>query len=104
MGPEEWFNSLPKITKTYLVAAVGTTWAITFKLVNPKLLLFDAGAVFHDFQVWRLLTCFLFFGPFSIGFLFQMYMLVTYIRRMEEEVYEGDRGTAEMIFLMLFGA
>ena len=51
-------------------------------------------------QIWRLLTSYLFFGAFSVDFLFHMYFLVRYSR-----LLEGDfRGrTANFVLMLLFG-
>jgi len=101
--PEEWFKNLPVVTKYYFVAAVATTTLISLGLVNPIYLYLDFDLVFRKFQIWRLITCFMFFGKFSLPFLFQIYILVKYFQMLEDGYFVGSRGTADLIILMVFG-
>lgn len=66
---------IPAITRTYLVAAVGTTTAVTMGLVNPYSLILNWDRIWFKFEVWRLVTPFIFFGGFGLGFVFTMYFL-----------------------------
>ena len=52
-------------------------------------------------QVWRLFTNFLFFGTFSLDFLFHMYFLVRYCRSLEEGSFRGR--TADFVWMIMFG-
>lgn len=101
--PEEWFRKLPPITRTYLVAAVTTTFLVQFKIVSAYLLYLDFNLIFYKFNFWRLITCFLFFGTFSLPFIFTMVMLVQNFRSAETQYFSGSRGMAEFIHLLLFG-
>jgi hypothetical protein len=53
VSPEEWFNSLPPVTKVYLVGVVCTTMAVTFKLISIYSLVLSFDMVFKKFQVSR---------------------------------------------------
>jgi len=101
---ETWFKTMPILTKTYFVTAVATTVLVSFNMLAVQWLYLDFDFVFRNFQVWRLLTCFIFFGKFSLPFVFQIFILVRYMRMLEEGYFTGNRGTAEMTFMMLFGA
>mmetsp|Transcript_6728 Transcript_6728/g.12719 ORF Transcript_6728/g.12719 Transcript_6728/m.12719 type:complete len:230 (+) Transcript_6728:30-719(+) len=102
-SPEDWYKSLPVITKYYFTAACATTALVSFQLVSPALLFLDLNLVFGKFQIWRLLTNFLFFGKFSMPFLFQIVILVRYFKLLESGYYEGAQGTADFAFLCLVG-
>lgn len=102
-SPEEWFKSLPVITKTYLVSVVVTTCLISFGMVSPMLLYFDFKLVLYKFQIWRFLTCFLFFGKFSMKWMFQIFIMVRYFTLLENDYYQGPQGTADFTFLCAFG-
>jgi len=102
--PEQWFRSMPVLTKSYFCAAVATTTAVSFGLLDFRYLYLDFDLVFRHFQIWRLLTCFIFFGKFSLPFIFQIFILVRYMTMLEDGYYQGNRGTAEMTFMMTFGA
>ena len=58
--------------------------------------------IFSLHQIWRLVTTFLFFGNFSIDFLFHMYFLVRYCRLLEEGSFRGR--TTDYIYMVLLGA
>lgn len=70
-------------------------------LVSPFSLYFNFKLIFYRGQVWRLITNFLFFGTFSLDFLFHMYFLVRYCRLLEEGSFRGR--TADFVCMLLFG-
>lgn len=101
--PEEWFKRLPPVTRTYFISAVITTFLVQFHVVSARLLYLDFELIFYKFHFWRLVTCFLFFGTFSLPFIFTMVMLVQNFRSAESEYFTGTRGLAEFIHLILIG-
>lgn len=103
-SPEEWFKTLPVVTKVYFVLAVGTTALVSFGMLDPFILYLDFKLVFERFQIWRLFTNFIFFGKFGMPWVFQMFILVRYFKMLEEQYFPGVRGTAEFITLCTFGA
>lgn len=104
-SPEEWFRGLPICTKTYFVAAVASTCLVSFGVITPQLLYLNFDLVFKKFQIWRLLTCFIFFGPFGMPFVFNIFILVRYFTMLEKDYFgQGPRNTADMVFMCLFGA
>ncbi|XP_075836058.1 derlin-3 isoform X2 [Microtus pennsylvanicus] len=74
------FLQVPAVTRAYTTACVLTTAAV-LELLSPFQLYFNPHLVFRKFQVWRLITTFLFFGPLGFGFFFNMLF-----------VYLGPRG------------
>eukprot|EP00472_Partenskyella_glossopodia_P012257 CAMPEP_0197525024 /NCGR_PEP_ID=MMETSP1318-20131121/10573_1 /TAXON_ID=552666 /ORGANISM="Partenskyella glossopodia, Strain RCC365" /LENGTH=227 /DNA_ID=CAMNT_0043078173 /DNA_START=24 /DNA_END=708 /DNA_ORIENTATION=+ len=106
VSPEEWFKSLPPVTKAYLCGAVGTTAAVTFGLIGIESLYLNFDLVFKKFQIWRLVTCFMFFGKFSYPFIFQMFILGRYFNLVESGYYNPSNPgkTAEMVTFVAFGA
>ena len=117
MTPEEWYRSLPPITKIYWTSVVAVSVVTSLGLVNPMLLALDwtlvgkfqvtcccdsccarvwtvlraeleslltwpsfsrcssslSLACIH--QIWRLFTCFMFFGKFSMPTVFAIVLL-----------------------------
>jgi len=67
---------IPPVSRFYLTGAFLTTAACAVDIVSPFTLYFNYDLVFHQGQFWRLITPYLFFGTFSIDFLFHMYFLV----------------------------
>ena len=58
----------------------------------------------YKFEIWRLVTPFLYVGPFSIDTLFTLYMLVQYSQRYELGAYNtgAGGGSADAAFLLMF--
>lgn len=102
-SPEEWFKNLPLVTKTYLTSAVATTALITFGTITPLQIYLDFTLIFQKFEIWRLVTNFLFFGKFSFPFVFQMFILQQYTSFLEKQRFASDRGRAELIHCFMFG-
>ena len=67
---------IPPISRLYLTGAFLTTAACAVDIISPFSLYFNWELVVGQGQIWRLLTSYLFFGVFSIDFLFHMYFLV----------------------------
>lgn len=71
-----WYMKIPPVSRFYLTSAFLTTAACAVDIVSPFTLYFNYDLVFQEGQLWRLITPYLFFGVFSIDFLFHMYFLV----------------------------
>lgn len=80
---QSWWDNLPVFTKYLFVGSFGLTLAANFGLVNPMLLILDWHSVVTQFQVWRLVTCFLFHG--ALGFPFLINMLFLYVKERKRE-------------------
>ena len=63
------------MTKVYWTVAVVTTILSSIGAMNAMWLYLDFDLVFKKFQIWRLLTNFIFFGNFSMPFIFQVVLL-----------------------------
>ncbi|KAL9643417.1 hypothetical protein ABK040_010032 [Willaertia magna] len=99
---EQWYFSIPVITRTFLTLSTITSFAVTFDLLNPLQLYLNFQTVIYDFQVWRLITNFLFFDKFSINFILHLYFLYFYCRRLEEHSFH--RKSADFFYLILLGS
>lgn len=75
----------PPLTKAYMTATFGTT--LYGYLMNqnkfPDILTLDWSKVIGKLQVWRLLTSFLNFGPFGIGWFMTAHFVWTYMATLE---------------------
>jgi len=91
-SPQEVLDQLPTITKVWFLSALIMTAAVSFGLVDPRLIIFSWDAIWNRFEIWRLLTPFLFFGKFSLGFLFQIMMLVNFSWGYEMAPFRTDGG------------
>lgn len=97
-----WFYDIPIVTRIYLCAAVATSTLCFMDVVSPLTLYYNYELIFSKGQYWRLLSSFLFFGTFSLDFMFHMYFLVRYCRLLEEGHFRGK--TADFIFMLIMGA
>lgn len=92
---------IPVITRAYTTACVLTTVAVQLELISPFQLYFNPILIFHHWQVWRLVTTFLFFGTVGFNFLFNMIFTCRYCRMLEEGSFRGR--TADFFYMFLFG-
>jgi len=95
------YMQMPLITRAYTTACVLTTIAVQLDIVSPFQLYFNPTLIFQHYQVWRLITTFLFFGTIGFNFLFNMIFTYRYCRMLEEGSFRGR--TADFFFMFLFG-
>ncbi|CAM9762099.1 unnamed protein product, partial [Heterosigma akashiwo] len=100
--PWVWYTDIPIISRVYLTSSFMLTALCALDVVSPFHLYFNFGLIFYKGQVWRLVTNFIFFGNFSLDFLFHMYFLVRYCRLLEEGVFRGR--PADFAAMLLWGA
>lgn len=91
---------IPPVSRFYLTSAFLTTAACSVDILSPFSLYFSYDLILKG-EVWRCITSFLFFGTFSVDFLFHMYFLVQYSRLLEDGDFRGR--TANYIWMLLFG-
>lgn len=94
------YKEIPPISRLYLTGAFLSTAACAAEMVSPYQLYFNYDLVLKG-QFWRLITSYLYFGAFSVDFLFHMYFLARYSRLLEESDFRGR--TANYILFLLFG-
>lgn len=71
-----WYMEIPPVSRLYLTGAFLTTAMCALDIISPFYLYFNWDLVVSHGQLWRLVTSYLFFGLFSIDYLFHMYFLV----------------------------
>jgi len=86
---QQEYMDMPIITKAYTTACVLTTTAVQLDLVSPFQLYFNPDLICKNYQVWRLVTTFLFFGTFGFNFLFNIIFTYRYCRMLEEGSFRG---------------
>lgn len=80
----DWYWDMPIVTRIYFTACTVATVSCAMDLITPFHLYYNSHAIWHQGQLWRLVTNFLFFGNWGIDFLFHMYFLIRYCRSLEE--------------------
>lgn len=100
---QDWFNSVPPITKVFLVSTVLSGAALTFNWVSGWDLVLNWDLVRNKFQVWRLFTAFIFVGKFSFNFAMHTYILYQNCLRYEANPYNTGAGgnTADFLWMIL---
>jgi len=98
-SPEEWYRNLPKITRAYLTIAFAATVVTHAELLDGKLIHLDFDKVFGQLELWRLVTCFSFFGKFSLPFVLSLFFLVRYGKELEIKRFENR--SADMLWFMV---
>ncbi|XP_060531352.1 derlin-1 [Cylas formicarius] len=98
----DWYRSVPRFTRAWFTGTVALTLLGRFGLISPLnlILLFEP---VKRFQIWRLLTCVLYY-PLSpqtgFHYLINLYFLYNYSRRLEEGHYGGR--PADYVFMLIF--
>jgi hypothetical protein len=99
---QTWWQSLPFVTKYLFAGSMLVTLVANFGLVHYVYLLLDFGAILKQFQLWRLITAFLFHGRLGFPFLMRMVFLLQYGKMLEQGTFFNR--TADYIFMLAFGA
>jgi Derlin-2/3 len=106
---EDRFKAMPSITRGWFVAALLTTTAVSLGFADPGKLYLNWSLVINNFEIWRLFTNFIFFGPFGMGFAFQLWIMCRMCYAYEENPFPvgvhsgGNRSSADMAMLLIFG-
>jgi Derlin-2/3 len=95
-----WYMNIPPVSRIYFTSAFLTTTCCAVEIINPYFLYFNKELIFEG-QVWRLISPFLFFGLFSVDFLFNMYFLIRHCRQLEEGDFRGK--PSEFVLMIFFG-
>ncbi|XP_021189844.1 derlin-2 [Helicoverpa armigera] len=92
---------IPPVTRAYTTACVVTTLAVQLDLVSPFQLYFNPNLILRRYQLWRLVSTFLFFGNLGFNFFFNMIFTYRYCRMLEEGSFRGR--TADFVVMFVFG-
>ncbi|XP_072163643.1 derlin-2-like [Diadema setosum] len=98
---QQEYMQTPPITRLYATSCVLTTAAVQLEILSPFQLYFNPDLIFNHFEVWRLITNFMYFGTIGFNFLFNMIFTYRYCRMLEEGSFRGR--TADFFFMFLFG-
>jgi hypothetical protein len=99
---EQWYRSMPVVTRSYLTLSFLTTAGCALELISPFSVYYNSHLIFRKYQVWRLFTNFFFFGSLGMDFVFHMFFLSRYCRLLEEGTFRGR--SADFFYMLLFGS
>mmetsp|Transcript_13842 Transcript_13842/g.22583 ORF Transcript_13842/g.22583 Transcript_13842/m.22583 type:complete len:242 (+) Transcript_13842:70-795(+) len=102
-SPQEMWEALPPVTKCWLGASIASSAFSTLGMVSPYKLVLIYPLVFNNYELWRLLTNFCFFGNFSFNTLIQFFILARFSGSVEVDPYQTSTvgGTADYVFSLL---
>ncbi|KAL2887152.1 Derlin-like protein [Ceratocystis lukuohia] len=98
---EEWFWNTPTCTRWWTTATFLTSALVQFGVVSPFQLFYSYRAVFYKHQYWRLVSSFIYFGPFSLDLIFNVYFLQRYSRLLEESSGRSPAHFAWLLFCVM---
>lgn len=103
--PQDWWRDLPVITKWLITSTVLSTFATYFQLTSSSSFALIWSLIWQKFQVWRLIGCVIYAGPFGFPYLFHILMLYQNSLRYEQEPYNtGAYGTsADYLWMLIVG-
>lgn len=94
-SPQEWFRELGFVTKFFLVSTLFTGICVSFGIMQGTTFIFYWPNIWNKFELWRLVTPFVFAGSFSFQYAMHLYVLYQNSVRYEENPYNtGARGTS----------
>lgn len=96
------YKRTPPITKLFVLSSFAITFSSYFLNYNvfPKCLLLNWHKTLKEGQLWRLFTCFLYLGNFSVPYLLTLHFVWTYMSVLERlHCYAPE----EFLMLLLFG-
>ncbi|CAL6384696.1 unnamed protein product [Bathycoccus prasinos] len=102
MNLEEWYFQTPIVTRCYLTMSFLITAGCALEVISPFSVYFNSNLVFREYQLWRLITNFFFFGALGLDFVFHMFFLARYCRMLEEGTFRGK--SADFFWMLAFGA
>lgn len=100
--PQQYYNSLPPVSKTFAVTCVMVSGAHYLGLLDYRTISLSYADVFQRFQVWRLITNFIFLRPYSLGFAFHLLIILRNGVQLERGPF--DKRTADYVWMFIFGA
>ncbi|KAG5178818.1 Der1-like family-domain-containing protein [Tribonema minus] len=104
-SPEEWFKSLPPVSKVLITSLVGSTVLVMLGVIDAYNLALLWSPLRHKFEIWRLYTNAVFLGAPSFPFLMNLMIFGQYSIRYEKDAFDtgGGGGSADYAWMLAFG-
>lgn len=98
---ENFFQNIPKFTRTYLVVVTGISLLVSFGVLDPYLCLFNPYLTFRKLQLWRLLLSPFFLGKLDIDMIFRIFSCYGFFRKLEEQHFQNRLSTLVFVFISI---
>jgi len=92
----------PPVTRCLLIASVSLMVLCSLDMISPLSLYLNWQLIIYEMQWWRLITCFLFFGDFGMGFFWNTYVLVFYCSSLEAVAFHSK--SADFLWMLMCSA
>eukprot|EP00197_Chlamydomonas_leiostraca_P001251 CAMPEP_0202885494 /NCGR_PEP_ID=MMETSP1391-20130828/41692_1 /ASSEMBLY_ACC=CAM_ASM_000867 /TAXON_ID=1034604 /ORGANISM="Chlamydomonas leiostraca, Strain SAG 11-49" /LENGTH=248 /DNA_ID=CAMNT_0049568745 /DNA_START=100 /DNA_END=846 /DNA_ORIENTATION=+ len=99
-GVGNWWKGLPPITRWMATSMLVLTVAGNFGWISPMYLVLFWKPILKKFEVWRLITNFMFLGRLSINFVVRMLWVIQYGVPLENQVFQFE--PSDYLFMLLF--
>jgi Derlin-2/3 len=94
------FNESPKITKILIISSFATSILVWSGLITTLDIYLNFGLIIKKFQIWRILTTFLYFGEFNLNLVLHMYIFFRDSKILEKKIFHGS--SADYLYFILF--
>ena len=94
------FNESPKITRLLILSSFAISILVWSGLINTLDIYLNFGLIIHKFEIWRLVTTFLYFGEFNLNLILHMYIFFRDSKILEKKIFHGS--SADYLCFILF--
>ena len=94
------FNESPKITKILVLSSFGISILVWSGLINTLDIYLNFYLIIHKFEIWRILTTFLYFGEFNLNLVLHMFIFFRDSKILEKKIFQGN--SADYLYFILF--
>ena len=95
---EAWWATIGIVTKVLMIISIFTTASFSFGFISPYSFTIDWSSFVWNLQLWRPITSMLFLGKFGFPWLINIAMMVMYLRKHEDEDFQGR--TADLVWMI----
>merc|ERR1719188_2626850 len=92
----------PPVTRCLIFTSVTLMLLCSLDMLSPFSLYLNWQLIIYELQLWRLVTCFLFFGQFGLGFFWNTYILVFYCSSLEAVAFHCR--SADFLWMLICSA
>ena len=94
------FNESPKITKILVLSSFGISILVWSGLINTFDIYLNFYLIFHKYEIWRIVTTFLYFGEFNLNLILHMFIFFRDSKILERKIFQGN--SADYLYFILF--
>ena len=94
------FNESPKITKILVLSSFSISILVWSGLINTLDIYLNFYLIIHKYEIWRILTTFLYFGEFNLNLVLHMFIFFRDSKILEKKIFHGN--SADYLYFILF--